>query len=106
MLATRSRFRAALCAAPLVALGLTLVAAPASMAQSRITSLVPRTTSQEIVSYDVVAEVQPNTDMVITETIVYDLGPRRSVAGLFEISRFATPSIVGICGFTTCNFFP
>jgi uncharacterized membrane protein YgcG len=68
----------------LVALGLTLVAAPASMAQSRITSLVPRTTSQEIVSYDVVAEVQPNTDMVITETIVYNPGTEEVRRGIIR----------------------
>ena len=84
MLATRLRFRAALCAAPLVALGLTLVAAPASFAQSGVTSLVPRTTSQEIVSYDVVAEVQPNTDMVITETIVYNPGTEEIRRGIIR----------------------
>ncbi|NQW71425.1 MAG: hypothetical protein HQ453_01720, partial [Actinobacteria bacterium] len=84
MLATRFRVHAALCAAPLVALGLTLIVAPASMAQSRITSLVPRTTSQEIVSYDVVAEVQPNTDMVITETIVYNPGTEEVRRGIIR----------------------
>jgi uncharacterized membrane protein YgcG len=69
---TTSRLRTAIGAGALAILGLILVsAAPVHALTSAEDS---RTTFEAIVSFDVKAEVQANTDMVITETIVYDPG--------------------------------
>jgi uncharacterized membrane protein YgcG len=69
---TSSRLRTAIGAGAIAVLGLILVsAAPANALPSAEAS---RTTFEAIVSFDVKAEVQANTDMVITETIVYDPG--------------------------------
>ena len=71
-MSTSSRLRTALGAGAIAVLGLILVsAAPANALPSAEAS---RTTFEAIVSFDVKAEVQANTDMVITETIVYDPG--------------------------------
>ena len=71
-MSTSSRLRTAIGAGALAVLGLVLVsAAPANALPSAEAS---RTTFEAIVSFDVKAEVQANTDMVITETIVYDPG--------------------------------
>ena len=59
-------------------------AAPDAQVKSPFASEASRTTSQEIVSYDVVAEVQPNTDMVITETIVYNPGTEEVRRGIIR----------------------
>jgi hypothetical protein len=67
-----SQLRTAIGAGVLAVLSLVLVsAAPAHALPSTEAS---RTTFEAIVSFDVTAEVQANTDMVITETIVYDPG--------------------------------
>ena len=71
-MSTSSRLRTAIGAGALAVLGLVLVsAAPAYALPSAEAS---RTAFEAIVSFDVKAEVQANTDMVITETIVYDPG--------------------------------
>ena len=71
-MSTSSRLRTAIGAGAIAVLGLILVsAAPANALPSAEAS---RTTFEAIVSFDVKAEVQANTDMVITETIVYDPG--------------------------------
>lgn len=71
-MSTSSRLRAASGAGALAALGLILVSA--APAQALPSAEASRTTFEAIVSFDVKAEVQANTDMVITETIVYDPG--------------------------------
>ena len=71
-MSTSARLRTAIGAGAIAVLGLILVsAAPANALPSAEAS---RTTFEAIVSFDVKAEVQANTDMVITETIVYDPG--------------------------------
>ena len=60
------------------------VATPDAQVKSPFASEASRTTFEAIVSYDVVAEVQPNTDMVITETIVYDPGTEEVRRGIIR----------------------
>jgi uncharacterized membrane protein YgcG len=69
---TSSRLRTAIGAGAIAVLGLILVSA--APAQALPSAEASRTTFEAIVSFDVKAEVQANTDMVITETIVYDPG--------------------------------
>lgn len=71
-MSTSSRLGAASGAGALALLGLILVSA--APAQALPSAEASRTTFEAIVSFDVKAEVQANTDMVITETIVYDPG--------------------------------
>ena len=71
-MSTSSRLRTALGAGAIAVLGLILVSA--APAQALPSAEASRTTFEAIVSFDVKAEVQANTDMVITETIVYDPG--------------------------------
>ena len=39
---------------------------------------------ESIITYDVVAQVQPNTDLLITETIVYDPGTEEVHRGILR----------------------
>lgn len=71
-MSTSSRLRTAIGAGAIAVLGLVLVSA--APAQALPSAEASRTTFEAIVSFDVKAEVQANTDMVITETIVYDPG--------------------------------
>lgn len=71
-MSTSSRLRTAIGAGAIAVLGLILVSA--APAQALPSAEASRTTFEAIVSFDVKAEVQANTDMVITETIVYDPG--------------------------------
>ena len=71
-MSTSSRLRTAIGAGAIAVLGLILVSA--APAQALPAAEASRTTFEAIVSFDVKAEVQANTDMVITETIVYDPG--------------------------------
>jgi uncharacterized membrane protein YgcG len=69
---TSSRLRTVIGAGAIAVLGLVLVSA--APAQALPSAEASRTAFEAIVSFDVKAEVQANTDMVITETIVYDPG--------------------------------